>query len=139
MGGVVSAPVGVSGSCRSIDAGLLAGGASTADVSTDSFSIREVSRGAASVFVDGYFVGRCSGLRLRLLRPGLLIEEDENARSQDEHQDWGQNLPASWIEPAGGALMCLPGRQKPHTSNSSGGAPFPHRGDKPPRTHPLRA
>ena len=43
----------------------------------------------SSHLLDGYFVGRCSVLWLRLLRPGLLTEEDKNAHSQDEHQDRG--------------------------------------------------
>jgi hypothetical protein len=42
-----------------------------------------------SHLLDGYFVGRCSVLWLRLLRPGLLTEEDQKAHSQDEHQDRG--------------------------------------------------
>jgi len=64
-------------------------------------------------------------LQLWLLGSGLSAKEDKNSRNQDERRDQGQDLATSWTEPAGCALLWLPGRQKPHASNLSGGVPFP--------------
>jgi hypothetical protein len=75
--------------------------------------------------LDGYTVGRRCVLQLWLLGSGLSAKEDENSRNQDERWDQGQELAASRTEPAGYALLWLPGRQKPYASNLSGGVPFP--------------
>ena len=138
-GGAGSAPVGVSGFCRSTGAGLPAGVASTRRRLDGPFLDPGGFEGCCfSNLLDGYFVGRCSVLWLRLLRPGLLTEEDKNAHSQDEHQDRAKIFwPRESSLPV--VLLCsCPEDKSLMLPIAPVVSPFPHRGDKPPRTHSVR-
>jgi hypothetical protein len=138
-GGAGSTPVGVSGFCLSAGAGLPAGGAPTRRRLDGQFLDPGGFEGCCSShLLDGYFVGRCSVLWLRLLRPGLLTEEDKNAHSQDEHQDRGLRSSGLVNRACRWCSYVVARKTKASSFQSLRWCPVPHRGDKPLRTHSLR-